>query len=262
MHFEFYKYHGTGNDFILIDNRQGFFVPAGNIVRSLCDRRFGIGADGLILMNGSGKTDFTMVYFNSDGKESTLCGNGGRCLAAFARKLGFPGLSYTFEAIDGAHRATILQEMHDTTLVELKMNDIELPAAHSTDGIIDTGSPHLVRFVNDLDHQDIVSQGREIRNSEPFRKHGINVNFIELRGDAVSIRTYERGVENETLSCGTGVVASALAVTARHPSFRSPVRLKTAGGELTVRFKVKNNLYYDIWLEGPASFVYRGEINI
>ncbi|HNS16734.1 MAG TPA: diaminopimelate epimerase [Bacteroidales bacterium] len=262
MKITFFKYQGTGNDFIMIDNRSGFFPLSGHIVRSLCDRKFGIGADGLILMNRSGRYDFKMIYHNSNGDESTMCGNGGRCLAAFARRTGSPGLSFTFEAIDGLHHALIVDENSHSSVVRLKMKDVVFPEIMNVNSIIDSGSPHVIKQVKNLKDLDIRKLGREIRFSDPFREQGVNVNFIETTHNRNYIRTYERGVEDETLSCGTGTVASALLLASQAPESVDPIQFQTLGGELTVHFKRSKNLFHDVWLEGPASFVFQGEIII
>jgi diaminopimelate epimerase len=262
MKIQFLKYQGTGNDFIMIDNRPDVFPPDGHLVRSLCDRKFGIGADGLILMSRSDRSDFRMQYFNSDGEESTMCGNGGRCIAAFARKTGWPALSCTFDAIDGVHQALVIKEEEKTCIVRLKIKDVNIPYSWTLESVIDTGSPHVVVPVKNIHELDILKMGREVRYSDLFREHGVNVNFVENCGNMNYIRTYERGVENETLSCGTGTVASALVMALTHPDIRGQVAFQTSGGELVVHFKMKGSQFSDIWLEGPATFVFQGEVVI
>lgn len=222
----------------------------------------GIGADGLILMNHSSDVAFGMSYFNSDGYESTMCGNGGRCLTAFARRLGIPGTAFIFDAADGIHHSVITGETGSIMQVRLKMRDVEIPLHITPDHVINAGSPHLVRVVKGIRTLDVCKLGREIRNSGPHKTNGVNVNFIEIEGNTAQIRTYERGVEDETLSCGTGAVAAALVIATQRSSVQSPVILHAPGGMLTVHFKRTKNLFHDIWLEGPATFVFQGEFTI
>ena len=262
MKIPFHKYQGAGNDFIMIDNRSDLFPSSGHLVRTLCDRKFGIGADGLILMNRSESLDFRMAYYNSDGEESTMCGNGGRCIAAFARESGFTDLSFTFDAIDGIHEAVVLKEEGKTSIIRLKIKDVTIPDPLTAETVIDTGSPHVVIPVKDLHKLDIKKLGRDVRFSDPFREQGVNVNFVETCGDLNYVRTYERGVENETLSCGTGTVASALVLALTDMRVRDRLALQTSGGELTVHFKRSGCNFFNIWLEGPATFVFQGEVII
>ncbi len=262
MKLHFSKYQGTGNDFIIIDNRSGLFPLSGNIVRSLCNRKFGIGADGLILVNRSEGYDFKMVYHNSNGDESTMCGNGGRCIAAFARQAGFEGMTFTFEAMDGLHQAMILEESNASSVVRLRMKDVTIPDEMNGNTVIDTGSPHVIVQVADLQHLDIRKLGKEIRYSDPFKEQGVNVNFVESVGNRNYIRTYERGVEDETLSCGTGTVASALLLASQASGSLDRIRFTTLGGDLAVHFRRSKNLFSEIWLEGPVSFVFEGDITI
>ncbi len=256
----FYKYQGTGNDFIMIDNRDKKFSPDFRTIKKLCDRRFGIGADGLILLENVKGYDFSMVYFNSDGNESTMCGNGGRCIVAFASFLGVIRNSTKFIAIDGEHQASIFEN----GIVSLKMKDVSEIEKSANDFILDTGSPHFIRFVDNVSDVDIFTEGRKIRRSERFAANGINVNFVELRNGILNVRTYERGVEDETLSCGTGVTASALAVaSAGLVNGKEECSITVPGGSLKVKYKLhKENSYTDVWLEGPAQFVFNGEIEI
>lgn len=256
MTIHFTKYHGTGNDFILIDNMNWLFPKSEENVRFLCNRRFGIGADGLILLEGSKNSGFSMVYYNSDGGESTFCGNGGRCFVAFAYKLGlisnFPNFEFT--AKDGPHLARM-----DGNLIHLKMKDVPQVGLSNFNFVLDTGSPHYVKWVESLDKMDVRKEGALIRNSPPFAEKGINVNFIERREGRICVRTFERGVEDETLSCGTGVTASAL--VAAMSGFSSPVQVETLGGNLEVRFEHKLFSYSNIWLVGPAKAVFEGQID-
>lgn len=260
MDFTFYKYHGSGNDFIILDNREnefdGFTLKQ---VKTLCHRRFGIGADGLMLLNKKEGYDFEMVYYNSDGNIGSMCGNGGRCMVRFAYHMGLHKYTYHFLAADGEHEA----EIGINDIIRLKMQDVKEVEEHSSYSIINTGSPHFVKFANDILNVDVVESGRDIRNSKAFLKEGINVNFVEHIGeDSIFVRTYERGVEDETLSCGTGVTAAAL-VSAHNPRGFNRVEVKTPGGSLSVEYnKVDDTHFENIWLCGPAVFVYKGEIEI
>ncbi len=262
MELTFYKYQGTGNDFILIDNRTGRFDSNNEqLVSFLCDRRFGVGADGLMLLEDHDKYDFTMRYYNSDGKEATMCGNGGRCIAAFAVHQGIVRSSapFRFMAVDGVHEA----EYHDGT-VSLKMTDAGEVDIKSNHTFLDTGSPHYVTFVKDNSTIDIVNEGSKIRYSEEFKPiGGTNVNFVQIIDDkTIKMRTYERGVEDETLSCGTGAVASAIS-TAIKQGYGNHFTVKVPGGELQVKFDMNENKQpCNIWLIGPAQFVFKGEIKV
>jgi len=255
MHFSFYKYQGTGNDFIIIDNRQLFFSKNDTKhIAALCDRKFGIGADGLILLENHPTLDFRMVYYNSDGNESSMCGNGGRCLVHFAKFLGIIQNKTTFEAIDGIHEAIILNDM-----VSLKMNDVESVKIENNHIFLNTGSPHHVEICNQLDTLDIQNVGAKLR-FEKYGTEGANINFVkQIDNDTFSVRTYERGVESETLSCGTGVTAVAIAMHAIQKTNSGTVILKTPGGDLEVTFEVNESQYKNIWLKGPAVQVYKGE---
>ena len=254
MIFDFYKYQGTGNDFILIDDREEKFdINNIKLVASICERRMGIGADGLILLKNHPNLDFEMIYFNSDGNLSTFCGNGGRCIVCFAQMLKIITNEAIFKANDGIHKAKIT---NDT--VFLQMQDVfEIESIN--DGLyIDTGSPHFIKIVDDLESIDVYKEGKKIRNSNQFKKSGVNVNFVE--DDAqISIRTYERGVENETLSCGTGVVATAVALHYTHYTIENIVEIHSRGGLLVVSFEYFNGVYRNFWLSGDAFMVYSGE---
>lgn len=254
MPLEFYKYQGTGNDFILIDNRREFF-PKNNtkLVAQMCGRKFGIGADGLILLEGHSDMDFRMVYYNSDGNLSSMCGNGGRCITHFASYLGIIGSDTTFEAVDGMHEASISEGV-----VSLKMNDVRAVEIHPGHLFVDTGSPHHVTRVDQLQEYDVFNAGRAIR-TERYGKDGANVNFVsKISPSEFGVRTYERGVEDETLSCGTGVTAVALAMYESGEADSEEITLRTLGGELKVRFKKTGNGYTDIYLIGPAVQVFKG----
>jgi diaminopimelate epimerase len=262
MKIEFYKYHGSGNDFIIIDNRELKWKPDHQQVAQLCDRHFGIGSDGLILLNNSPGLDFGMTYFNSDGNESTMCGNGGRCLTAFAKMLGLVETKARFNAIDGEHEAFILNESENKTLVKLKMKDVVVDEPVGGNFFIDTGSPHYIIFITRVDQMDIVKKARRIRYDTCFAEEGTNVDFVEIKSDHLFVRSYERGVEDETLSCGTGITASALAAAVKIPGNQGYFTIKTRGGVLKVGFTQKGNMFSDVWLEGPAELVFSGKIEM
>ncbi len=260
MHIEFYKYQGTGNDFVIIDNRTGFATDLSvKQVKHFCDRRFGIGADGLMLLNDKEGYDFEMVYYNADGHLGSMCGNGGRCMIRFANDIGIKKDNYHFIATDGEHEA----EIDLDGIVRLKMQNVNDAEVHAAYAILNTGSPHYVKFSRDVRNMDVFKKGREIRYSEPFEKDGINVNFVESTGDySVYIRTYERGVEDETLSCGTGVTAAAL-MSAHNERGFNEVKVQTPGGDLSVEFnKTGDESFSDIRLCGPAKFVFKGTIKL
>lgn len=253
---KFYKYQGTGNDFILIDNRNLQFFKDTKLINHLCDRRFGIGADGLILLEKDDHTDFRMVYYNADGNESTMCGNGGRCIIHFAHFLGIIKNSTKFVAIDGLHEGKI----ENSLVVKLKMGDVQAISNEADYSVLNTGSPHFVRFVKDVENIDVFAEGRKIRNSEKFVKEGINVNFVEQTSDnSLFIRTYERGVEDETYSCGTGATAAALTFMQNH--HQKEVDIKVLGGNLKVYAELKDHGFINVWLEGPAQQVFTGTID-
>jgi diaminopimelate epimerase len=263
MKINFSKYHGTGNDFILLDNRENkYSALAESQIESLCNRRFGIGADGLILLEKDSGTDFRMVYFNSDGKESSMCGNGGRCIVAFANSLNIIKDFCSFKAIDGMHEAII--ESNHPVVVKLKMNDVKEVQRIGEDLFMNTGSPHYVRFVRNVLTVDVPTEGRSIRNSDAYKSEGTNVNFVEPLSTKILVRSYERGVEDETLSCGTGIVASALASVAKgfFKDEKGTCNIQALGGNLKVHYKKDGSGFKNIWLEGGATFVYNGEIEI
>jgi len=258
MQLHFYKYQGTGNDFIIIDNRKKNFTAEEQRIARLCHRRFGIGADGLMLLETDPGTDFAMRYFNADGKESTMCGNGGRCMVAFAHKLGLTGNHVRFSAIDGIHEAFI-----DTpSYVRLRMQDVQGIEMQQKEGFLNTGSPHFVQWVGRVKEINVVEEGRKLRYHERFMPGGTNVNFVErIDENTLFVRTYERGVEDETLSCGTGVTASAIFAGIEDKNDKVTYFIQTLGGQLTVRYrKTGRNQWTDIWLEGPAEFVFEGNI--
>lgn len=255
MHF--YKYQGTGNDFVMLDDRkQEFDIKNSHLVKLLCDRRFGIGADGLILLRNSNEAQFEMIYFNSDGNLSSMCGNGGRCIARFAQQLGIIETKVTFKAIDGIHQASLTPNE-----VSLKMNDVTTVENNQDYLFLNTGSPHLIKFVSDLDTLDILTEARKYRYNERFRELGTNVNFIQRDIDQLKIRTYERGVEDETLSCGTGITAAAIAnIITEHKSAGSyQVKLHSRGGELQVLCNYDGKETFEhVYLIGAAEYVFDG----
>ncbi|MDX1277771.1 diaminopimelate epimerase [Oceanihabitans sediminis] len=254
----FYKYQGAGNDFVMIDNRQGNFNKKdAKYISFLCDRRFGIGADGLILLENHESADFKMVYFNADGNESSMCGNGGRCIVAFAKYLNIVDKATTFEAIDGMHKAVI-----DGETIQLQMQDVHDVNSYEKHVFLDTGSPHHVQIEKDLENLEIKSVGAKIRYGAPYHSEGTNVNFVsKIADDIFAVRTYERGVEGETLSCGTGVTAVALAMNYIGKTEKNLITLETKGGKLQVSFQKNGDSYQDIWLIGPAKQVFKGTIS-
>ncbi len=257
MNLHFYKYQGCGNDFILLDNRSNKINLTTQQIKAMCNRYFGIGADGLMLLEKLSDYDFKMVYFNSDGNESSMCGNGGRCITAFAQRLSIIKNKARFMAIDGEHRSII-----DEKIVSLKMNNVDSIETHADYYFLNTGSPHVVKWVEKINDYSVFDEGRKIRNSEPFsNKGGTNVNFIEWKDDKLFIRTYERGVENETLACGTGVTAAALVeALANKSSHTNYCDVISMGGNLSVTYnKHADNSFTDIWLKGPATFVFEGD---
>jgi diaminopimelate epimerase len=257
MDHTFYKYHGAGNDFIVIDNRDMHF-PADNIsyIERLCDRRFGIGADGLMLLQNAVNYDFEMRYFNSDGREASMCGNGGRCIVAFAHRLGIVGEHSSFIAVDGPHEA-FLEPDGD---VSLKMSDVSQVDIAGNEYFLDTGSPHFVRFVDSIEGLDVFAEGRAVRYSDRFREKGTNVNFVCQDAMHLTVYTYERGVESETLACGTGITASALSAALRSGIDKGLFTVTAKGGNLSVSFEKTESGFTDIWLKGPAAFVFNGKV--
>lgn len=256
----FQKYHGAGNDFLIADNREGSLQLSPARIERLCNRRTGIGADGVILLEPSALAAYRMVYFNSDGSGGMMCGNGGRCLAAFADSLGYKDLR--FEAADGLHDATILSRREGEVIVRLGMRDVtQVERLDADTFFLDTGTRHYVRFVGDPDAVDVVTEGRKVRYDPRFAPLGTNANFVGRRGGQIIVRTYEKGVEDETLACGTGLVASALAayLHGEAPQEREGdwvaygLRARIAG--LTVDFRVSGEGFADIYLTGPAACV-------
>ena len=257
MNIEFFKYQGTGNDFIIIDNRSLSFNKNDNeFISSLCDRKFGIGADGLILLEKDLKHDFKMIYFNADGSESTMCGNGGRCIVMFANHLNIINNKASFVAVDGVHEAYIKED-----LIFLKMNDVSKIINVKDGYILNTGSPHYVRKIDSLSNIDLIKESRLIRNDKSISDKGVNVNFAEVKHSSqLKLRTYERGVEDETLSCGTGVVASVVSLYLNNFLKGNYVDVITRGGNLSVSFDFENSVFKNIWLIGPAVKSFKGVI--
>jgi diaminopimelate epimerase len=260
MNIQFHKFQGTGNDFIILDNRSGKYDQMDSAqIKLLCNRNFGIGADGLMMLKNKMNYHFEMIYFNPDGSTNTMCGNGGRCIIKFASMMGIHQYSYHFFAVGNDYEA----EFENENNIKLKMKSVEEVNRLHRDYILDSGSPHYVKLVNNLDKTDVYALGREIRYSKAFVEKGINVNFVESIGpDTIYVRTYERGVEDETLSCGTGVTAAALISAHNNVGFNR-VEVKTKGGNLSVEFnKIDDNTFDNIWLCGPATFVFKGEIDL
>ena len=264
MEIVFYKYQATGNDFVIIDNRLNNFEKVNSeLIAKLCDRRFGIGADGLILLDEDSESDFKMVYFNADGNLGSMCGNGSRCIVAFAHHLGIIEDECRFTAYDGIHTAEITNKLDDNLFnIKVSMQNVsEMEVAEHV--FLDTGSPHFVCFVDDVNEVDIIGSGRAVRYNDKFKGVGTNVDFVAVKNSHLDIRTYERGVEDETLSCGTGVTASVIAAAAKNLiNETGTVAVKSRGGDLKVHFKKMADSYTDIYLEGPAVKVFSGTVNI
>ncbi len=260
MQLEFYKFQGTGNDFVIIDNRSNTFPKENTqLVAQLCNRRFGIGADGLILLDEDTETDFRMVYYNSDGNLSSMCGNGGRCLVAFAKKLNVIQHETTFIASDGLHYAKV----EDDGLVSLQMIDVSEIKSNPDYSFLNTGSPHHVQIVGDLKSYNVKENGSAIRHSKLYGKEGCNINFVnKLDEETFYLRTYERGVEDETLACGTGATAVAIAMNALGQTDLNTINLIVQGGKLSVSFEKIDGKYTNVFLKGPAEFVFKGTIGI
>ena len=255
MRLIFDKYQGAGNDFIIIDNRDGKQNLSSEKISILCDRRFGIGADGLILVEKSDSADFAMKFYNSDGKTASMCGNGGRCIAKYAFNNKIASKTMKFTAEDGIHEASII----DNDTVRIKMIDVKGITAFDDGMWTNTGVPHFVKFVDDITKVNVNAEGRKLADDKRFAPERTNVNFID-NADGYRIATYERGVEGETLACGTGTVATALCINAK-TGLPSPISIKAKGGALKVYFEKNNCGYKNIWLEGPAIKVFEGETN-
>lgn len=251
----FSKYQGAGNDFILIDNRDNTFDRSNEQwVQKLCDRRFGIGADGLMLLQNKPNYDFEMIYYNADGREGSMCGNGGRCIVAFARDLGIITDKTVFLAVDGIHHASLSSD-----LVNLQMIDVHNFERDGEAYILQTGSPHYVEFVEKLKEKNVFQDGSDIRNNAVYAKEGINVNFIEAEEGGYFLRTFERGVEDETYACGTGATAAAMAI-ALHKDLSGDVAIpiRVLGGQLYISFHKIGHHFTHVFLKGPAEFVFKG----
>lgn len=258
MEIHFSKYQGTGNDFVIIDNRDGRISLSNQQIAFLCDRKFGVGADGLMLLGTATGYDFLMTYYNADGTEGTMCGNGGRCLVQFAHDNGIVKDKYLFIAVDGPHEAAIQAD----GWVHLKMMDVDAVETGTDFFVLNTGSPHYIKMVEGVEALDVYTNGKSIRYNERFKAAGINVNFVEFQKEHLFVRTYERGVENETYSCGTGVTAAAIA-SQLHKTGPHRVAIKTLGGQLAVSFNNLGGGHFDhIWLQGPGTFVYKGSIQL
>ncbi len=257
---QFYKFQANGNDFILVDDRESLFSADREEIARFCHRQFGIGADGLILLKSSGSYDFEMAYFNADGRPAEMCGNGGRSIAALAYMKGVAGKKMLFSAPDGVHEAKIEGSSAGDRIfdVSLKMQDVKEVKDFDDGLFLNTGVPHFVRFSSSVEEIDVPRMGREIRNDVRFAPSGTNVNFAEIAEDGLFVRTYERGVEGETLSCGTGVTASALA--AFRKTNKRASKIHTRGGDFQVSFVKDGDGFTDVWLRGPAEWVFQGEI--
>lgn len=253
----FHKYQATGNDFVVIDNRESKLQLSAEEVKHICDRRLGVGADGLMLVENHPSLQFNLTYYNSDGSQS-LCGNGSRAAVHFASSLGMVNGKSVFNAFDGEHSAELLPR----GIVRLKMNPVNEVKQLGNDVFMNTGSPHFIRFVSDVSDYPVYEEGRKIRYSDEFKPGGTNVNFVSLQKEnTIFVRTYERGVENETLSCGTGVTAAAIAASFK--GYSSPVAIKTLGGELSVEFKSsQSGTFQEIFLIGPAKMVFEGDLEL
>jgi diaminopimelate epimerase len=259
MVLKFFKYQGTGNDFVMIDNRDLSF-PSNNVklVAKLCDRKFGIGADGLILLQNHPKLDFEMIYFNADGSTSTMCGNGGRCIVAFAKFLKIIQHETSFMASDGFHYAAIID--HE---IALQMIDVNILKVENDYTYVYTGSPHHVLEVENLTNTDVNKNGATIRYSNLYGKEGCNINFVkQINENSFQIRTYERGVEGETLSCGTGATAVAIAMFHNQRTKSNSINIEVLGGKLQIKFEKVANFYKDVFLIGEALQVFQGTIEI
>ena len=258
MNIKFSKYQGAGNDFILIDHRENELKNIDKkIVAQLCDRRFGIGADGLMFLTKHKDYDFEMVYYNADGNIGSMCGNGGRCIVAFAKSLGIINFETNFLAVDGPHYAKISVEGN---WVELQMIDVDTINKDGNAFVLNTGSPHYVAQIENLDSFDVYEKGKEIRNNDTYKTEGINVNFVERKEDHLFIRTFERGVEDETFACGTGATAVAMAMAQQVEPGYIETPIKALGGKLQVNFNYDGTKFTNVFLCGPAEKVFEGEI--
>lgn len=266
MTVKFFKYHGAGNDFIIIDERRkdilNHITKNHTLISELCHRRFGIGADGLMLLLTHPEYDYRMVYYNSDGNEGSMCGNGGRCLAAFAYHQGIIKNKTVFLASDGLHKAIIKTDNGQLSSVSLSMNDVTEIKETEYGLFLDTGSPHIVKFTEDLLQINVDSEGKKIRNADTFKPNGTNVNFVTIVDETIHISTYERGVESETLACGTGITAAAIAASHKGYISKNNIEVNAKGGVLNVSFSPDLKGFKNIILTGPAQKVFEGEIDL
>ena len=262
MEIAFWKYQGNGNDFIILDERDSARQLTSVQVRKLCDRHFGIGADGLMTLKEAEHADFKMSYYNADGELASMCGNGGRCIAMFANLMNIAPAEMSFEAYDGLHKAIIEEELLEGRkyAVSLQMADVAGVEQSGNFYFLDTGSPHYVEFVENLAEMDVFKEGSIIRFSERFSPGGTNVNFVELKDKRLFVRTYERGVEDETLPCGTGVTASAIAAFLKTGD--KDFQIQTSGGEFRLSFEEDKGVFVKVCLHGPAEFVFKGQIKL
>ncbi len=261
MKINFVKYQGAGNDFILF-NGKTISELKGSTIKNICDQHFGIGADGLIVLKECPTADYEMAYYNADGNLGSMCGNGARCAAVFAFDQQIVDSNImNFKASDGMHTAIVFPD----GLVKVSMTDVRSWTFSGDDFIIDTGSPHYIKQVVGLDELDVKTEGKKIRNNNEFKEHGINVNFVEEKNNQLFMRTYERGVEDETLACGTGTVAVAICSRIKncnpiHGKFEVPVN--ALGGNLKVIGEFAEGIFRNIYLIGPAQKVFEGTIEI
>jgi len=259
---DFVKYHGAGNDFVIIDCLREEYKALHlslSQIKKICDRHFGVGADGLMLLKEDADTDFLMDYYNSDGRRSSMCGNGARCIVDYAQKCGYAEEKVVFIAPDGLHEAS-----KEGDLINLKMGDVKsVELTEKNHYFLDTGSPHYVVFEEDIEHLDLIKEAHQIRYNNRFAKDGTNVNMVELDGSKLKLRTYERGVENETLACGTGVVASVLALAEKSKiQTKGTQEVSARGGELSVSYERGSEGYHNIWLKGPTKEVFTGSLDL
>ena len=262
MKIDFFKYEGTGNDFVIIDNRELTFQKNDKtLIQNICDRKKGVGADGLILLENHDELDFSMIYFNADGSESGFCGNGSRCITHLSNNLNIINDNAKFNAIDGIHESKITNGR-----ISVKMNDIlkseifKYNDKYSTT-FVDTGSPHLIRIYENIDSIDIVKEARELKLIYSEYTDGLNINFCQISDSKIKLRTYERGVEDETLSCGTGAVASAVFLKDSGLVSNDKIEILMKGGLLSVELNKEKNLFSDIWLSGEVNMVFKGGYN-
>ena len=272
----FYKYHGAGNDFLIADGRDKNIDLTAQQIASVCDRHTGVGADGVMVLERDPELDFRMRYYNSDGSGGMMCGNGGRCIVAFAADLGFT--HFSFNAPDGQHIAELISGTEASAafsktprVVRLKMRDVSDAEPYGADWFLDTGTRHLVHFVDNVADYDVTGEGRRLRHDPRFAPQGVNVNFVQVNvpGQEITVRTFEKGVEDETLACGTGIVASSLATWLSTPSGDRTlchITVHARISDLSVTFTPSlhpapsTSRFTDIWLQGPAAFICRVEI--